>query len=94
MAYPLSPDKWQLSLRPYGGGAESWDVESWGMVSWVDRSVGEIVSALKAKGMWDNTLLVVSSDKYAHLSWHPVCEMWLCSGGPIYPGTSLQLFGG
>ena len=42
---------WDKTRRAYAG-----------MVSWVDRSVGEIVSALKAKGMWDNTLLLWSSD--------------------------------
>lgn len=32
------------------------------MVSYVDMHVGQVVDALKAKGMWDNTLMVVSSD--------------------------------
>jgi len=48
------------------------------MTTFVDSSVGKVVAALKKKGMWENTLLVVSSD----------------NGGPIYAGKSLQLFGG
>ncbi len=48
------------------------------MTNFVDTSVGKLVDALKGKGMWDNTLLVLSSD----------------NGGPIYPGKSLKMFGG
>ena len=40
------------------------------MVSYLDDVVGELVSALKARNMWDNLLFVASSD----------------NGGPIYPG--------
>ena len=40
------------------------------MTKYLDEFVGELVSALKDKGLWDNLLLVVSSD----------------NGGPIYPG--------
>ena len=38
------------------------------MTNYVDMHVGQVVALLKAKGMWANTLLVVSSD----------------NGGPIY----------
>ncbi|CAK9013922.1 Arylsulfatase B (ASB) (N-acetylgalactosamine-4-sulfatase) (G4S), partial [Durusdinium trenchii] len=38
------------------------------MVNYMDTALGKIVDALKAKGMWDNTLMVLSSD----------------NGGPIY----------
>lgn len=49
------------------------------MTTFVDTSIGQVVTALKDKGMWDNTVLVVSSD----------------NGGPIYPSpTHLDLFGG
>ena len=40
------------------------------MVSYLDDVVGELVDALKGKGMWDNLLWVTSSD----------------NGGPAYPG--------
>ena len=32
------------------------------MVKYLDNIIGELVHLLKAKNMWDNTLLVVSSD--------------------------------
>ena len=32
------------------------------LVSFVDDAVGRVVAALKAKGMWENTLIMVSSD--------------------------------
>ena len=32
------------------------------MVKYLDDIIGELVDSLKAKDMWDNTLLVVSSD--------------------------------
>jgi arylsulfatase I/J len=40
------------------------------MVNYLDDIVGELVDALKKKGMWENTLFVTSSD----------------NGGPEYPG--------
>ena len=40
------------------------------MVNYLDDVVGDLVAALKQKGMWDNLLYVTSSD----------------NGGPIYPG--------
>ena len=42
------------------------------MVNYLDDVVGELVQALKAKGLWDTTLFVVSSD----------------NGGPIIPGSA------
>jgi len=39
----------------------------------MDEAIGEVVNAIKAKGMWDNTLVVFSSD----------------NGGPVYePGSA------
>eukprot|EP00930_Biecheleria_cincta_P055119 TRINITY_DN41481_c0_g1_i1.p1 TRINITY_DN41481_c0_g1~~TRINITY_DN41481_c0_g1_i1.p1 ORF type:complete len:642 (+),score=93.16 TRINITY_DN41481_c0_g1_i1:50-1975(+) len=32
------------------------------MVTWADSAIGQMVDALKAKKMWDNTLMVVSAD--------------------------------
>lgn len=40
------------------------------MVSWLDDAVGQTVALLRARGMWDNTLMVFSSD----------------NGGPVYFG--------
>lgn len=48
------------------------------MVNFVDESAGRVVDALKKKGMWENTLFVMSSD----------------NGGPTYPGINAQLHGG
>ena len=42
------------------------------MVNFLDEMVGRVVSALKAKGMWDNLLWVTSAD----------------NGGPIYANGS------
>jgi arylsulfatase I/J len=42
------------------------------MTNYVDMHIGQVVDALKAKGMWDNTFMVVSSD----------------NGGPIYRNGS------
>jgi arylsulfatase I/J len=46
------------------------------MVNYMDEVVGKIVRALKAKGMWGNTLLVASSD----------------NGGPIYETAGANNF--
>lgn len=50
------------------------------MVEYADESVGKFVAMLQKKGMWDNTLLVLSSD----------------NGGPIYgaPGSPTDIFSG
>ena len=40
------------------------------MVAYLDDVIGNLTAALKARNLWDNTLIVVSSD----------------NGGPVYPG--------
>eukprot|EP00051_Salpingoeca_urceolata_P017179 m.232547 g.232547 ORF g.232547 m.232547 type:complete len:501 (+) comp18884_c0_seq1:111-1613(+) len=47
----LYPEDWLLERRIYNG-----------MASAVDSSVGNITDKLRAKGLWDNTLIVFSSD--------------------------------
>jgi hypothetical protein len=37
----------------------------YGMISQVDESVGKVVQALKAQGLWDNTLLIWTTDNGA-----------------------------
>ena len=32
------------------------------MTNYVDMHIGQVVAAIKAKGMWENTLFIVSSD--------------------------------
>ena len=46
------------------------------MVYYLDETIGELVDALKARGMWDNTLFVLSSD----------------NGGPLYTGGGANNF--
>lgn len=46
------------------------------MVGYMDAVVGNVTSMLKARGMWDNLLIVSSSD----------------NGGPIYPGGGANNF--
>ena len=61
-----------------------------GMVSAVDESVGNITAALKASGMWDNTLLVFATDNGS-----PVCG-WGASGSnaPLRGGKASDWEGG
>mmetsp|Transcript_26076 Transcript_26076/g.82487 ORF Transcript_26076/g.82487 Transcript_26076/m.82487 type:complete len:678 (+) Transcript_26076:66-2099(+) len=59
------------------GGAEPFDSENRrlyaAMVLYLDDTIGEVVNAMKTKGMWDNTLVIFTSD----------------NGGPIYePGAA------
>ena len=42
------------------------------MVNWLDTAVGNVTGLLRQRGMWDNTLVVFSSD----------------NGGPVYGGGS------
>ena len=37
------------------------------MISAVDEAIGRITGALKSKGLWDNLLVIFSSDKCARL---------------------------
>ena len=46
------------------------------MVAYLDGVVGDLVDALKKKGMWDNLLFAASSD----------------NGGPVYPGGGANNF--
>lgn len=48
------------------------------MVSWIDGAVGRVVDKLKAKGLFENTLIVMSSD----------------NGGPLPSGNNYPLKGG
>ena len=48
----LYPEDWYLDRRQYAAMCSFWD-----------EILGNVTKALKAKGIWDNTLLVFSSDK-------------------------------
>jgi hypothetical protein len=76
------PDQYLDKLAPYvdnsteqGAGRLKYAA----MVNFLDDSIGNITEALKAKGMWDNTLMLFLSD----------------NGGPIYlSGNNYPLRGG
>merc|ERR1719454_276548 len=48
------------------------------MVAFVDHTLGNIITELNKKGMWENTILLFTSD----------------NGGPIYAGKNPMCFGG
>lgn len=73
---PLEPP--EAIWEPYAAVNDTTRRNYAAMVTFVDNQVGRIVDAMKAKGMWENTLFVMSSD----------------NGGPIYPGHSAELNGG
>eukprot|EP00927_Polykrikos_kofoidii_P045563 TRINITY_DN3958_c0_g1_i1.p1 TRINITY_DN3958_c0_g1~~TRINITY_DN3958_c0_g1_i1.p1 ORF type:complete len:587 (-),score=57.24 TRINITY_DN3958_c0_g1_i1:104-1714(-) len=73
---PLNPP--DELLKPYKHLMDPTHRAYHAMTAFVDTSVGKLVTRLKQKHMWENTLLVVSSD----------------NGGPIYAGKSLRMFGG
>jgi hypothetical protein len=62
-------------------------------VTFVDGLIGEIVSALKAGGYWDSTLLIVTADHGGHGKGHgddsPLDRIipWLAVGPGVAPGT-------
>jgi arylsulfatase A-like enzyme len=41
------------------------------MVNFLDGSIGNITAASKAKGMWDNTVMLFFSDEVQRLAVHP-----------------------
>lgn len=54
----MYPAEWRDDRRWYAA-----------MISYVDAAVGNITAALRAKGMWDNTLLVMTSDNGGPTYW-------------------------
>jgi arylsulfatase B len=48
------------------------------MVNWIDGAIGRVTGAMRAKGLWKNTLMVLLSD----------------NGGPISGGLDGKLGGG
>lgn len=56
------PDKY-ANMYPSSKYSDDFRIEQ-GMATIMDEALGNITDALKAKGMWDNTLLVFLSDKY------------------------------
>jgi arylsulfatase A-like enzyme len=57
---PIQAEQKYLDLYP--DVADSLQQRFWAMVSTVDDTVGNVTAALKARGMWDNTLLVWLTD--------------------------------
>ena len=51
------------------------------MVNYLDDVVGELVQALKTKGMWDNLLFVVSSDNGGPVNSHAGANNYPLKGG-------------
>jgi len=54
----LYPEDWYLDRRQYAAMCSFWD-----------SSIGNITAALKSKGIWDNTLFVMSSDNGGPAYW-------------------------
>ena len=61
------PKKYMNSYRPASLYAREWRLYQ-GMITAVDVAVANVTAALKAKGMWDNALVIWTSD----------------NGGPVY----------
>ena len=59
-----------------------------GMVAAMDEAIGQIVTALKAKGLWDNTLIIFSSDNGG-----PIPKR-ITSNGPLRSGKNTIYEGG
>ena len=59
------------------------------MVTYVDDVVGELVNALKQKGMWDNLLFVSSSDNGG-----PIVKGWGANNYPLKGGKNTDWQGG
>jgi len=66
------------------------------MVTWTDTALGKMIDALKNKSMWNNTLVVVSSDNGGPQYLSPVgYQLW--GGGnnlPLRGGKTSELEGG
>ncbi len=53
------------------------------MVTAIDEGIGEVVDALKARNLWENTLLVFSSGKMFNKDMRNVCKV-SCFGCSIW----------
>jgi arylsulfatase I/J len=66
------------------------------MVTFTDKAVGEIVDALRGRGMWENTLMVVSSDNGGPQYMSPIGYQLMGSGNnlPLRGGKASEFEGG
>jgi len=63
------------------------------MVEYMDHALGLMVNAFQKKGMWDNTVMILSSDNGGPIYGSPVSPTG--QGNPVYGGaTNLPLRGG
>eukprot|EP00966_Prymnesium_polylepis_P137115 3168316-Prymnesium_polylepis.1 len=66
------------------------------MVSWTDHAIGRVIAALKDKGMWDSTLMVVSADNGGPQYLSPVgYQLWgSATNLPLRGGKTSDFEGG
>ena len=70
LAYELSRQRQDNFLPGAGGRVTDWDEDAfrkiraiyYGMVSEVDAQLGNVLSALRLAGMWENTIIILTSD--------------------------------
>mmetsp|Transcript_122681 Transcript_122681/g.273894 ORF Transcript_122681/g.273894 Transcript_122681/m.273894 type:complete len:667 (+) Transcript_122681:80-2080(+) len=79
------------------GSLEHDDRRSYGaMVTFTDTGIGKMVDALKTKGMWDNTIVVVSADNGGAQYMSPIGYQLWGSGNnePLRGGKTSEFEGG
>ncbi len=59
-----------------------------GSVSWLDHWVGKIFDRLKARGLWEKTIVVFTADHGESLGEH---DLWFCHGGLFEATTHIPL---
>eukprot|EP00510_Aplanochytrium_minuta_P002241 CAMPEP_0184012332 /NCGR_PEP_ID=MMETSP0954-20121128/4342_1 /TAXON_ID=627963 /ORGANISM="Aplanochytrium sp, Strain PBS07" /LENGTH=83 /DNA_ID=CAMNT_0026292285 /DNA_START=69 /DNA_END=317 /DNA_ORIENTATION=+ len=64
------------------------------MVQYMDHALGKMVAAFQAKGMWENTLMILSSDNGGPIYGLPVAPTKPYARGVYGGANNLPLRGG